>query len=122
MSSVLGGDDVGAVAVDVVAILGFVDDPVGGRLVVGVVFVVSVGDGTAVEKSQKIMSCATTEVKYLLVVVVLDMMRILRRNQCQKGGWVWNDVSVGIALQGDGWSATCYGGFEENSMSGASIR
>lgn len=61
----LGGDDVGAVAVDVAifCVVGEVDDPVGGRLVVGVVLVVSLGDVTAVKKSQKIMSCATTEVK-----------------------------------------------------------
>ena len=49
----LGGDDTGAVAVDVVAILcvvGAVDDSVRGRLVVAPVFVVSLSDVTTVEK------------------------------------------------------------------------
>jgi hypothetical protein len=48
---VLGGDDIGAVAVDVAAIVcvvGVVDDVGGGRLVVRVVLVVSIGDVTAV--------------------------------------------------------------------------
>ena len=40
--------------------------------------------------------------KSLLGVVLLDMMEILRRNQCWKGGCVWNVVAVGVASEGGG--------------------